>query len=472
MAINLAHHGTMSMDDCDDCRERWVLNTPWRPGQPYRPTNYREPVPVLATAAGVLIVDALFGASSSPESYLAGPRARLLKYQNLLWLTLLSLGTFFAVRTLTGSFWLSLAGVVLVNLPSLRNYFGQIDDLATEIPATAMLIPASLSLTIAYARQRLSCYPIAGALFGVSALTKAIVLYVFLGIAAVLVGLFVIRRPVDARKAVRQLGLFGVAWAIIVVPWMARNYLELGTWQITQRGGESLWERALEDQINRHEYAGAFYLWAPYGIVQKWLGRALNLSAADIERGGRLQRLNSAFSSPLSLADRDGPVYAGRPDQTITLFRQAEAERAKEQREYLLAGHPHPDIAADQSMFSGAKIWIIRHPWRHLALTVAFLWRGAVTTLVMLVLTLIVAARRKSYELLLFVAPSALLIMLYALTSPFFSRYGEPARLIALLGLLSAIPALCGLAAEGRAPKRVVGPVPVHTWPCPPGNSA
>jgi hypothetical protein len=76
----------------------------------------------------------------------------------------------------------------------------------------------------------------------------------------------------------------------------------------------------------------------------------------------------------------------------------------------------------------------------------------------MLLLVLIVGARLKADELFLFAAPSALLVMLYALTSPYFPRYGEPAHRIAILSVLSAIPALYGLVAGRRAPVPAVSP--------------
>lgn len=444
MAVNFAHHGTMSLDDCEACRDRWVRTSPWALGQPYRPTNYREPVPILVTALAVRIVDRLLG-PDSPEAYLDGPRARLLKYQNLLWMSLLSFGAFVALRSLAAPTWLAMVAVVVVNVPLLRHPIGGIDDLRTEIPATALLLLASWALVLAHARRQLAWFAFAGFLFGIAALIKATVLYIVLAMCVGMPPLLAVCHAVPWRLSARWAAVMAVGCALVVFPWMLRDHLTLGTWQIAQRGGVTLWERALEDQVSRQEYFGAIYLWAPNETVQRWLGRRLELSTADIERGGRLQRLNSEFSSPLSRSDRDGPVYAGNPEHAVTLYRQAEAERTKQQRAFAAAGHPHPDVAADASMFRGAMSWIIRHPGRHLALSAAVLWRGGATAFTLLLLAMIVAMRCRSEALMLFALPSLTLVILYAVTSPFFPRYGEPARLIAHLCVLAAIAVLLPL---------------------------
>jgi hypothetical protein len=250
-------------------------------------------------------------------------------------------------------------------------------------------------------------------MFGILALIKAVVFYVFFGLVAALVGLYLLKRPrVPWRTAAQELLTLMIACGCVVAPWLYRNHVELGTLQITQREGESVWERALEDQISAHEYLGAFYIWTRPGYLQNWLGRSLHFSANDLQRGGSLQRLNTDFFAPLLVEDLVA-VKEARPESAITLFRQAEAERTQLQRNYAAAGHPHPDVAAEQAMYANAEVLIAAHPWRHLALTVAFMWRGAAQTFPIL--------------------------MTYALFTPFFPRYGWPPRLISILAILVLI---------------------------------
>ena len=136
----------------------------------------------------------------------------------------------------------------------------------------------------------------------------------------------------------------------MVAPWMWRNQVALGTMQLTQRGAESLWERALEDQMERARYEGAFFLWARPGPVQRWLGRWGHFSPSDAQVGGSLVRLNSEFESPASTLDLPA-TWEGRPDKAVTFFRQGIAENVRLENWYASHGAPHPDIAAEKALY-------------------------------------------------------------------------------------------------------------------------
>src|SRR5271165_1942864 len=69
MAVNLSHSGTISDSE----------------QPPYEPSMYREPLPVVVSAAGVSVVDGLLGRTDSSQ-YFSGPRAKYVKYQNVAWL--------------------------------------------------------------------------------------------------------------------------------------------------------------------------------------------------------------------------------------------------------------------------------------------------------------------------------------------------------------------------------------------------
>ena len=436
MAVNLARHGVISLEGCGKaCYASGILSVPHKAGT-YLPTNFREPVPILVSALGVRIVDSALGPSDA-EAYFEGPRAKYLKYQNIVWAGLLSVCVFWAVRALTGSFWLALASVVLINFRSLPRRFDPVDDLLTEISAMAILFAASISLALAFIRQRLSLFLAAGLLFGILTLIKAVTLYVFLGVLVILICLYLLRRPaIPRRNAVQQIGVLAAAFVCVLAPWLYRNYVQLGTLQVTQRGGVGLWERALEDQISAEEYRGVWYLWAPPGRLQNWLGKRWQFSADDVRRGGRLQRLGPDHSSALSRADRDGPVMRGRPDEAIMLFWQAWAERMRLQRDLAAAGHVRPDVDAERALYARAAALIAAHPWRHLALTPAFMWRGAAKAFPVLTLALVLGFWWKRYDLVLFVLPAFGMVLTYALFTPFIPRYGSPPRAIALVALV------------------------------------
>ena len=307
MALNLEHHGVISLDE----------------NPPLSPTNYREPMPVWVTAFAIKLVDAALG-EAPPEAYFHGQRVQLLKYQNIVWLALLSFGAFSAVRFFTSSFTLALLGTLLVNLPYWGTHSAAdlIDNLYTDIPAAAGLMLASVSVAIAARRRSPAFCALAGLLFGILTLIKAAILYVFLGTAALLAGAYLLERVVSLRVAARDLALMVVAFGCAVAPWMYRNQVLMGSAHISQRAGVVLMYRAVYDQMTPQEYWGTYYLWAPQRL-QGFFGRVLGFSPADLERNGRLQRLNE-FESDFA-ADDLTAERAGAPEKSLSYYRQARA---------------------------------------------------------------------------------------------------------------------------------------------------
>lgn len=415
MALNLERHGVISLEE--------------KP--PLKPTNYREPLPVFASALAIKLVDSALG-EAPPEAYFHGRRVQLLKCQNIVWLSLLSIGAFSAVSFFTASFWLALFGTLLVNLPYLRNSANLVDDLYNDIPAAAVFMLASATLAIAVRRRSPALWALAGLLFGILTLIKAATLYVFAG-TVVMAGAVYLLQRVSARFAMRDLGVMIVAFGCAVAPWMYRNYVQLGSAHISQRAGVVLMFRAVADEMTPVEYRGTFYFWAPFRL-QGFVGRMLGFSPADLERNGRLQRLNdleSEFAAEDLAAER-----AGMPDKTLTYYRQARAERVKLEHEMDAAGQPQPEIAADDLLKSRAMKIILDHPWRNLALTIPYLWRGATLAFPILVIALLAALRLRRYDLFLFVVPAFGTVMLYALFTHFIARYDLPALSIATVALV------------------------------------
>ncbi len=441
MAINLERHGTIAME----------------PEPPFVATNYREPLPPIVTALTVKLIDFVLG-EAPPQAYFAGERAQYVKYQNLLWLTLFSLSVFWVTERFTSSFVAGLIAAALVNVP-LRPHSppGAIDTLLTEIPSLWLLVAASAAMALGLERRKLALLALAGALLGALALIKAVVLFVFLGMVAILPGLYFLRRPrVPAGAALHEAVVLIGAFACIVGPWMYRNHVQVDSFEVTQRAGESLFERSLEDQMSRQEYLGAIYLWAPQ--LQKPLGKWLGFSASDSLRGGRLQRLNDS-SSALSQEEL-AFEKAGEPEKTVTFYRQARAEREKLEHDLEIAGVAHPDVEADEGLKSRAFATIAEHPWRHLMLSLLFLWRGgAQTTLILLVVLLCSAGLRRT-DLAVLALPALGMVAAYALFSPFYPRYGFPMHQMAIV-LLVIVSKLLWERVANRMASR--GDAPVRT---------
>jgi hypothetical protein len=116
-------------------------------------------------------------------------------------------------------------------------------------------------------------------------------------------------------------------------------------------------------------------------------------------------------------------------------------------KELRAAGSAFPDVDADAAAKKLALSVILSHPWRHLALTVLFLWRASAVTTLILLGTLAFAIWRRRDNLVLFVLPALGTVAAYALSSPFFPRYDVPMHLIAIL----LLPIMASLLLNMRA---------------------
>lgn len=407
---------------------------------PFKPSMTREPLPVFVTALAARMVDGMLGPADSLE-YFSGQRAQLLKCQNVLWLLLLSAAVFVLAMTLMPSFGCALLCVLSVNLLLLRADIGvyMTDSLYTEAPAAALLTVTSLFLSIGIGRDRVLLVACAGVCFGLLALVKASFLYVAVGIALV-IPLVSPLYGVRMAAAVRPAAVLCLTLLVTVVPWMARNYAELGTFGISGRGGLVLYTRAVKDQMTPTEYFGSFYYWAPYPFGGV-LGRILGFSRADLERGGRLQHLNRDSSSSFAKQDQEAEE-AGRPQDAIAYYRRSRAESVLLSQQFAAAGNPLPDEAADAELKHRATQMFKEHPWRHVALIVPFLWRGAFFVFPPLAAALFYSLRRGRYELGLATLPSLGMLAFYALFSHFIPRYSIPAYPVALCAIVLLVSLL------------------------------
>jgi hypothetical protein len=207
--------------------------------------------------------------------------------------------------------------------------------------------------------------------------------------------------------------------------------------------------------MTREEYVGSFYVWAPRrlrGIV----GSVLGFSPADLQRGGRLQRLNRDPDSDFAAADL-AAERAGRPDQTVSLYRQARAERVKLEDALAAAGDPHAQPKADLVLKQRAMGVIEKHLWQHLLMTVPLLWGGAPFTFVVLLASLAVAVRQRRFDLGAVALPAFGVVMFYALLSHFIPRYADPVRPLAVALTLVLLKWLWDARARGKVPQLATG---------------
>jgi 4-amino-4-deoxy-L-arabinose transferase-like glycosyltransferase len=425
LALNLAHEGVASLDQ----------------EAPFRPSMAREPVPIVIDAALIKVIDA-FAGQAPADQYFAGPRATILKLQNFVWLGLLCALAVAALRLFTSSPLVILAGLALINVPLLQQLPGRylVDSLNTESLAAALLMLCSLLLVRDARRRNARSAVAAGVVFAALVLVKAAFLYVFVGIALIFAALLLavaLRARARLGWEAARLVLFVAAFCAAVSPWFYRNYSAFDTLMTTERGGQVLHLRALEDRMTPDEIRGAFYYWAPWplGAVVR---RILGFSSADLERGGRLQRLNRWEGSSF-FADDIAAQNAGRPEDAISFFRQNSGEFQQIRNGLVARGHPQPTLEADRILRERAMDMIKERPFRHLAMTVVFLWRGAFVAFPLLALALAFAVRRRAWMFALLVLPAFGMVMFYGLFSHFMSRYSIPVLPMAIVAATIAL---------------------------------
>jgi hypothetical protein len=420
MAVNLRYHGVASLD-----RE-----------PPYAPSMYREPLPVLTTALAIWLADAALG-EAGPQAYLAGERARLLKLQNLLWLALLCVFAFWATFLLTSSRYLGVVAVLLMNLdvvPLVTVGLEPLllDSLMPEASSPTFLLAAGAFLVAAMRRRSVGHFAWAGLCFGLLALTKASFLYIFIGFVGVLLAVAVVAaRRSSLRARFAPVGVLTLAFAAVVLPWMFRNYVQLGEFMLTERGGIVLYLRALKNGVTPDEYRGAYWFWGPQPL-QPLVGRLLGFSAVDLQRGGRLQRLNRLPTAEFYREDLEA-WHNGKPDEAITFIRKALAEEERLKRVAAETGGAGSAQRIDAVLQERAIAMIADEPLRHLKMVPLLLWRAALFPLPVFLIALVYALRRRDYALGVFVLPGLGAIMFFALLTENIPRYSTPVLPLAVV---------------------------------------
>jgi hypothetical protein len=403
IAYNFAVHGVFARED-----EKGEL----------APTNYREPLPPIVVGIYLKALR-LFRGPLDFDDLRGGQGARLVKFSNVFWGILLCLSVFTALRVLTDSSMLSLFGTFIVG------WNIDVDTLLTELPAAALLALISFFAMMALRTQLARYYGFAGLSLGALVLTKGAFFYVALGLTGCLVLWSIIRwrRNVPAVAVGLLLFVFGIL--LVVSPWMLRNHSLSGSLSVTERGGGVLLIRALQDQMNRTEYLGSFYVWAPNSRIRQIIGNTLGFSKDDLKRGGRLQRLNRSGNA--DFAEEDRAAYSqGLPDRAITYYRRAGAEWEKIFLQQAQQGHPQPGSVADQETQEHAVNIILKHPLRHIAATLPFIWRGAPLIAPLLALFAFVAMLWRRLDLIAYILPSVGFVAFLALATHNLPRYNQP----------------------------------------------
>jgi hypothetical protein len=339
-------------------------------GEPIVPGNEREPLPPYVLSAHLRLLN-VYTPGLEGKKLLTGNGARMVKFGNMIWVFLGLVGVALLSFSLTGNY----SFVVFMLLLQTFFFFALpffVDTLYTELQAGVLLLWSSWLLLKAVQTSRLRWFCATGLCMGLLALTKGVFLYVAPVAMAVLAWMFIFQDSLIL--ALKRFTVMLVGFSFLTLPWMVRNKLVTGHFELTQRGGHVLLTRAVKNAMTLDEVEGAFFFWGP-SFYQK-LSSPLGLGAvpSDFQLGGRFQRLNresSNFKSSDLVAQAEG-----KPEAAISYYRKAASELSMYVMQAQYEGSKQAQRDGDDHAKRRAKSLILSSPHRHALMTIPFFWRG------------------------------------------------------------------------------------------------
>jgi hypothetical protein len=324
LGYNLYKHGVFSLN-----KSATELN----------PTAHRSPAyPFLISACLYL----------SPDYKQSGLRETIknppinIKYVQLLLLLLSALASALLVWNVTGN---SILCFITFWVISSGRQLNKIINQFMSEPLTMFCISAlCLAIFIGLKKRKSIQFFISGLLLAILALNRAVylylcpVLFVFLLYAQ-------IRQAFSTRKIAVQLLYFILPFVLITGSWMGRNLVLFDRPVIASRGGFVLNARAQYDMMNAQEYFASFFFWSGCPFVH--------------ELGNRL------FPD-----EARAKLYRSSPDG---YFNTAKCFRLSNTKENDFDGTA---AKADRNIQKKAIHQILKHPFKHLMVTLPVALRG------------------------------------------------------------------------------------------------
>jgi 4-amino-4-deoxy-L-arabinose transferase-like glycosyltransferase len=323
---------------------------------------------------------------------------------------LAALSTFFvflATRRLTAD--TRVAWLTLVIVLAAKTFADYASQLLTESLAFffVMLFTWLLSVVLTDRRPRMAPMIWAGAALGLATLTKPSYQYLIIFMAPVLFLWIRQQSKEGARGALRLSAVYLAAAAIMLLPWVVRNYFDVGAVTVSAGGARVFVERLPYNLMTWPEWGMSFIYWLPdFGD---------NLAAALFSEGS-VRRLSWYHPDSFYMMGR-GPFF----HEVRALAGQHDSPLGFMLREYVWG-----DLT------------------KHLAVTVTLavrgMWVGNYVSLVGFILLpgciWVLARQGRLGPFLIYCLPPFFMLGLYAFVSVNVVRYNEP--LIAVFALSAA----------------------------------
>lgn len=325
------------------------------------PSMYREPLPI-ALYALQMRLDPRLDDVTVADLAAGGPGVLALRQQHLVLAALLLAGVAlqtWRIAPRRGRLVTSAIAVVAVHAVFIEVVA---DFTLTELHSAVAVVGAGLIAQRWVERRRARDAALLGLTIGLGALAKSSLLYVGGTFLVVLATLMLLRDRAAARRVLATVGVAIVVVGIVVLPWMARNAATFGTWSISDRGGLSLWYRAIYEQATPEELRGSWYEFTPLPL-RPLAGAILDIEPEDLD--GPLRRVNRFH-----------------PDEEVeqqSFYELARIDRFEGTNAYLEAGvttRAQARMLADQDLLEAGIAVLRRDPWLFISTTPMFLWRG------------------------------------------------------------------------------------------------
>lgn len=223
-----------------------------------------------------------------------------------------------------------------------------VNEILAELFTALLVLCAAILLYKILNRNKIIHFVLLGAVLGCLALTRVIFLYFIVIIFLLFIYLFYKKNFKNRNYFIKGLLSFFLVYSLIIGGWMTRNFIYFKDTTISLRGGVVLSIRTSYNMMNKKEFWGSFLYWMPDSRIRNKL-------------------INSFYGKNyvlIRLHRRHASSY----------FRSPDAEWAKLLREY--SEFKNGPQMAERELRKRAMKKILAHPFRHIAATFPFAWRG------------------------------------------------------------------------------------------------
>lgn len=187
-------------------------------------------------------------------------------------------------------------------------------EMSFFILAETLYIPLLLlfvyTMVLAFNKDKILCYAICGFVLALSVLTRAFVLYFFFCVIAMIA--FGYGKGLQFHKKekfkirLRKISVFALSFLLIVLPWVIRNGKTFGIYQITTKGGITLWAKGsiAENLSARDIKAYSLYLLSGRLAQKKFPGLINDLGSFEY----RFMPMQELLSKDLNAGRRDAAL--------------------------------------------------------------------------------------------------------------------------------------------------------------------